>query len=116
MAASEERDDALAVLRPRLEALERLSWAEMDAYGEREEYVESAGGRRFRVITGAFWDMKEWASGMELYAKAYTESGWRRRVPYKLGSGRGGPDDPIGEPPPGWQRRRRVLGIRLGRR
>ena len=108
--------EAKEILRPRLEALERLSWAEMDAYGEKEETVEAPSGRRFRVVTGAFWDMREWASGMELYAKAYTESGWRSRFPYKLSSSRGGPDDPVPNPPPGWTPERRFLGLRLGRR
>jgi hypothetical protein len=115
VADSEESEDAFAILRPRLEALEGLSWAEMDAYGEKQEFVRSPGGRQFRVVTGAFWDMKEWASGMELYAKAYAESGWRRRFPYKLWVSRGGPDDPVGEPPPEWRPPRRLLGIRLGR-
>jgi hypothetical protein len=115
MANRHDNDEAEAILRPRLEALTRLSWLEMDAYGEKEETVETPSGKRFRVVTGAFWDMDEWASGMELYAKAYPESGRRRRRPYTLWASRGGPDDPVHQPPPGWRPPRRVLGIRLGR-
>lgn len=63
-----EEDEAFAILRPRLEALTRLSWLEMDSYGEKEEADESPSGRNFRVVTRAFWDMDEWASGMELRA------------------------------------------------
>ena len=37
--------EALEILRPRLSMLERMSWTEMDAYGERvEEIVESPSG------------------------------------------------------------------------
>jgi hypothetical protein len=102
VANGQDKDEAEAILRPRLEALTGLSWIEMDAYGEKEETVESPSGRRFRVVTGAFWDMDEWASGMELYAKAYPESG--RRRPYTLWASRGGPGDPVPEPPPGRRR------------
>jgi hypothetical protein len=94
-----DKDEAESILRPRMEAMTRLSWVELDAYGEREETVESPSGRRYRVVTGAFWDMEEWASGMELYAKAYPESG-RRRRPYTLWASRGGPDDLVPERPP----------------
>jgi hypothetical protein len=117
MGSSDLKREALEVLRPRLSMLERMSWTEMDAYGERvEEIVESPSGRRFRVVTGAFWDMEEWGSGMEPYAKAYAPSGWRRWRPYKLWSDRGGPNDAVPGPPPGWRPQRRFLGFRLGRR
>jgi hypothetical protein len=113
---ADEASEATAILRLRLDALERLSWTEMDAYGESDETVHSPSGRRFRVVTGAFWDMDEWASGMELYAKAYASSGWRRRFPYKLWSSRGGPEDPVPEPPPGWTPERRLGWFCLRRR
>ena len=87
-----EAHEATEIMRSRLAALERLSWAELDAYGEREETVESPTGRRFRVLTGACWETEEWRSGMELYAKAYATSGWRRNFPYTLSSSRGGPE------------------------
>jgi hypothetical protein len=89
-------------LNERIQSLERMSWYELDAFGEQRETVETPSGRQLRVVTGAFWDMDEWASGMELYAKAYTDRGWRRRVPYSRWSTRGGPDDPVPEPPPDW--------------
>ena len=115
MAGADEKDEALAILRPRLEALTRMSWLEMDAHGEMEETVLSPGGRTFRVVTGAFWDMGEWASGMELYAEAYAESGPKSRRPYRLWASRGAPGDPLPEPPPGWKPPRRILGVRVGR-
>jgi hypothetical protein len=108
--------EAFHILRPRLDTLEGMPWAELDAYGEQEETVQSPSGRWFRIVTGAFWDMEEWGSGMELYAKAYGRPGRRRRRPYTLWSSRGGPGDPVPEPPLGWTPERRVLGIRLGRR
>ena len=107
MGESAERTEALFVLGARVEALAGLSWEELDAYGEREEWVTCPSGRRLRVVTGAFWDMDEWQSGMELYAKAYAESGWRRRFPYKVWRSRGGPDDLVPVPPAGWRSRRR---------
>jgi hypothetical protein len=115
VAADGEKDEALAILGPRLEALTRMSWREMDAYGNQEEMVESPSGRTFRVVTGAFWDMDEWASGMELYAEAYTQSGPKSRRPYRLWASRGAPGDPVGEPPPGWKPPRRIFGIRVDR-
>ena len=66
-----EKAEAEAILWPRLNALEAMSWHELDSYGEKQELVDAPGGRKFRIVTGAFWDMDEWASGMELYAKAY---------------------------------------------
>jgi hypothetical protein len=98
-----EAHEATEIMQPRLAALERMSWAELDAYGEREETVDSPAGRRFRVLTGALWDMEEWRSGMELYAKVYAPTGWRRNFPYTLSSSRGGPEDPVPEPPPDWK-------------
>jgi hypothetical protein len=97
----EEKREAIELLRPRLAALERLSWEEMDAYDEREEVAESPSGRRFRIVTGAFWDMEEWDSCMLLYAKAYSSSGWRRRFPYALWATRGALE-PIPAPPADW--------------
>ncbi len=98
---AEEKEEALALLRPRVEAVASLSWEEMDKYGEQEEFVRSASGRSFRIVTGAFWDMEEWGSGMEIYAMAYAERGWRKRFPYKEWRVRGGPNDPVLDPPPG---------------
>jgi hypothetical protein len=110
-----ERAEAEAILRDRIEALEGMSWYDLDAFGEKEEIVESPGGRRFRVVTRAYWDTEEWASGMELDALAYVDAGWRRRFPYRLHSVRGGPNDLVPEPPPDWVPGRWFLGIRLRR-
>jgi hypothetical protein len=71
-----------------------LPWEALDAYGSREEFVETQAGR-FRVKTSAFWDMDEWASGMYVIAKVYPERGWRRWRPWKAVKVRGGPDDPV---------------------
>ena len=111
-----EKAEAEAILRPRLDALYAMSWRELDCYGEKEEVVTTPGGRTFRVVTGAFWDMDEWASGMELYAKAYPESGLRRWFAYKLWGDRGGLDDPVPKPPDGWRPAQRCRRSRLGRR
>ena len=91
----EESEEAQAILRPRMDILRRMSWEELADFGEQTEHVVSPSGRRFRVVVGAFWDMAEWESGMELYAKAYGERGLRRRFPYQLCESRGGPGDPV---------------------
>jgi hypothetical protein len=103
------------ILRQRLDALAALSWPELDSYGERDEVLTTPSEERYRVVTGAFWDMDEWASGMELYAKAYAGSGLRRRFPYKLWAARGSEEDPVPEPPAGWKPARRAR-IRRSRR
>lgn len=116
MAERDERAETLRLLGARVDALARLSWEELDAYGEREEWMACPSGRRLRVVTGAFWDMEEWKSGMELYAKAYVQSGWPRRFPYKVWRSRGGPDDLVPSRPPGWRPPRRRFGLRLPQR
>jgi len=55
--------------------------------------ITCPSGRGLRVVTGAFWDMDEWQSGMNLYAKAYAEAGWRRWFPYRAWRCRGAPGD-----------------------
>lgn len=80
------------------EEVASLTWEELDAYGTREEIVETASGR-FRVKTTVFWDMEEWASGMYIITKVYPERGWRRGWPWKGVAVRGGPDDPVPERP-----------------
>lgn len=116
MAERDERAETLRLLEARVDALARLSWEELNVYGEREEWMACPSGRRLRVVTGAFWDMEEWKSGMELYAKAYARSGWRRRFPYKVWRSRGGPDDLVPSPPAGWRPQRRLFGLRLPQR
>ena len=116
MSSLTEKAEAEAILRPRFDALGAMSWRELDSYGEKQEIVKTPGGRTFRVVTGAFWDMDEWASGMELYAKAYAESGLRRWFAYRLWGSRGGHDDPVPEPPNGWRPAKRSWRSRIGRR
>lgn len=76
-----------------------LSWAELDAYGDRVENVTGPSGRSFCVRSRAFWDMDEWASGMNIHVKAYAPTGLRRFWGYKAWKERGGPDDPVPERP-----------------
>jgi len=76
-----------------------LSWDELDAYGEREETITTPSGGRFRVRSRAFWDMEEWASGMNIHVKVYPASGLRRFLGFKAWRTRGGPDDLVPERP-----------------
>jgi hypothetical protein len=101
-----EEREIRAFLRKRVLAIEALSWEEMDRYGKRTEDFTTLSGNTYRVESCAFWDMGEWASGMEIYAKARSSSGWRRLWAYKDAGCRGGPTDPVPAPPRGWTRRR----------
>jgi hypothetical protein len=48
-----------------------LSWEELDAYGRRDEQVVGKNGRVFRVKSHVFWDMDEWASGIQINVKVH---------------------------------------------
>jgi hypothetical protein len=102
-----EEQEVRQFLRERVRAIEALSWEELDRYGKQTESLTTATGNTYRVVSRAYWDMEQWASGMEISAKAYAPSGWRRRWPYTAVGGRGGPTDPVGEPPTGWTAPRR---------
>jgi hypothetical protein len=88
---AEERGDEIAA----------LSWEQLDAYGEREETIDAPIGDAFRVKSRAYWDMEDWASGMNISVKVYAPSGVRRIWGYKAWRTRGGPDDPVPERPTG---------------
>lgn len=77
----------------------RLSWQELDTYGERTEQSIGPSGRVFRVRSRAYWDMEPWASGIEIIVKANAPSGIRRIWGCKARRTRGGPDDPVPPPP-----------------
>ena len=72
-----------------------LSWEELDAYGKRDEQVVGKSGCVFRVRSHAFWDMDEWASGIQVNVKVYALRGLRSVWPYKASATRGGPSDPV---------------------
>ena len=76
----------------------RLSWNELDAYGERMEQGTAPSGRVFRVNSRAYWDMEPWASGIEISVKACASGGVRRIWGYKARTTRGSPDDPVPRP------------------
>jgi hypothetical protein len=92
-------DEARALARERAEEIAALSWADLDAYGEREEEVKSPSGRSFRVKSIAFWDMEAWESDMYVIAKVYADHGARRWWPWKAVSFREGPGDPVPDKP-----------------
>jgi hypothetical protein len=96
---AEDAHEARQIAAEKLAALERLSWDELDAYGTRDERVTAPSGSAYRIKSAAFWDMDEWASGMELSVKVYAARGLRRLWPYKAYGGRGGPDDLVPERP-----------------
>jgi hypothetical protein len=76
-----------------------LSWEDLDAYGERAELQKAPSGRTFKVRSRAFWDMDEWASGMNISVKVRRSYGLRRLWGYKAWRTRGGPDDLVPERP-----------------
>ena len=57
------------VLRQRVTDMDRLSWDELDAYGERVEEITLPSGQEIRVRTKAFWDMEPWQSDMHIVAQ-----------------------------------------------
>jgi hypothetical protein len=63
------------------------------------EHYTTRARNSYRVVTKAYCDMDEWESGIEVDGRAYAAHGWRRWLPYKEHRVRGGPDDPVGEPP-----------------
>jgi hypothetical protein len=96
-----ERDDAFALIRPRIDRWTSASWEELDRLeggGEVEEEAVAPSGKRYRVRTYAFWDMEPWESGMYVIVKVYGRSGWRKRWPYKGAIQRGDADDWPEEP------------------
>lgn len=99
MARRDDKEEIRRALRDRIRGLYELSWEELDRFGHRTEHITTASGRQYRLVSGAFWDMEGWASGMELFAKAYAPKGWRRRFPYREWASRGGPGDPVPERP-----------------
>ncbi|MGI8729908.1 MAG: hypothetical protein ACR2LK_07950 [Solirubrobacteraceae bacterium] len=111
-----EKAEAEEILWPRLNALEALPWHELDSYGEKEEVVDAPGGRRFRIVTGAFWDMDEWASGNGALRQGVRRVGFRRLFPYTLWASRVGADDPVPEPPEGWLPEQQIAAFRFRRR
>lgn len=94
------RAEGQALADAKADEVAALSWAELDAYGERVEAVTAPSGRPFRVKSRTSWDMKPWESGMNVSVKAYTASGLRRIWGYKAWRTRGSTDDPVPEPPP----------------
>ena len=72
-----------------------LSWEELDAFDKRDEQVTGDSGRVYRVKSHVFWDMDEWASGIQINVKVYAPHGLRHVWPYRASAVRGGPSDPV---------------------
>jgi hypothetical protein len=83
----------------RADEIALLSWEELDAYGERHELQTAPSGWTFKVRSRAFWDMDEWASGMNISVKVHSLRGLRRLWGYKAWRTRGAPDDAVPERP-----------------
>jgi len=91
--SSSVNDDPRRLAHAKAKEIARLSWEELDAYGERAEELITASGRRFRVKSLAFWDLEEWASAMYVVVKVYPSRGLRRFWGYSAVETRGGWDD-----------------------
>ena len=92
-------DDPRLVALAKAKEIASLSWEELDAYGKRAEEVVTPTGRKLRVKSVAFWDMKDWASGMYVIVRVRPGKGWRRFVGESAVETRGGDDDPVPPPP-----------------
>lgn len=95
-----EAEAAKAIAELKAAEMEALSWEELDAYGEREEFVTAPIGATFCVKSLARWDMEEWGSGLDIVVKVYPVTGFRRFWPYKATASRGGHGDPVPKRPP----------------
>ena len=93
------RSEARALAEQKADEIAALSWEELDAYDQCEESVAAPSGRSFRVRSRAFWDMDEWASGMNIHVKVSTRRGLTRFWGCKAWRTRGGPEDPVPERP-----------------
>jgi hypothetical protein len=89
----------MTIARRKAAEMEALSWEELDAYGKREETVTSPSGATLRIKSLAYWDMEEWASGLDIVVKVYTARGLRRFWPYKAYASRGDSYDPVPQRP-----------------
>lgn len=85
-------DDPRRVADAKAKEIAALTWEELDAYGKRVEEAVTARGKRFRVMSHAFWDMEEWDSTMYVIVKVYPARGWRRFWGYSAVETRGGWD------------------------
>jgi hypothetical protein len=88
-------NEALALAQATAADIAALSWPELDAYGKRDEEVKADSGSVFRVKSHVFWDMDEWASGIQINVKVYAPRGLHHVRPYKASATRGGPSDPV---------------------
>jgi hypothetical protein len=87
--------EARAIAKAQASEIAALSWVELDGYGDRDETIAAPSGRKFRVKSRVYWDMDEWASGINISVKLYPRSGLRRIWGYKAFATRGGPNDPV---------------------
>jgi hypothetical protein len=94
-------DEPRRVAEARADEIAALSWEELDAYGDREETITACSGDTFRVKSRAYWDMDEWASGMNISVKVYPSKGVRRIWGYNARRTRGSADDPVPKRPTG---------------
>jgi hypothetical protein len=87
----EEAEEARTLLRDKIALMERLTWDELDAYGEQLEEVTLSTGTRLRVRSTTYWDMEPWQSDLHIVAEATPVAGRIRRVrPYREHTIRGG--------------------------
>jgi hypothetical protein len=72
------------VLRDKVTSIERLTWHELDAYGEQDEKVALTTGEPLRIRSTTYWDMEPWESDLHIAVKGIPV-GWRLRrfLPYR---------------------------------
>lgn len=114
-----EAEEAREIINARLCALEAMSWEELDLYGTRLDYEVTPSGRRLQIETIASWDGYDWESSIELGVRVRPdeeseerldengveafEEDWYGLWAYSGWSRRGGPHDPVPDPPGGWK-------------
>jgi hypothetical protein len=88
-------DYARRLARVKADEIAALNWDALDRYGRQTEHVEAPDGTRLRVESQAYWDMDDWASGINIRVKVRPSRGWRRFWAYAEDRERGGEDDPV---------------------
>lgn len=90
VAMARNAEETRTLLRDKVTLMERLTWDELDAYGEHVEEVTLSTGERLRLRSTTYWDMEPWQSDLHIAAKAIPVARRFWRKSYREHTIRGG--------------------------